>query len=236
MKNKRHQPIAKQFLKIPGLYLPLMQLEIHSVLPVYFDESKKKLSEIWGKELVFKKGEYVKIVAPSGSGKTSFIHFVYGMRKDYSGTILFNGKTIHNFSPEEFAGCRKNSISIIFQDMRLFPKQTVLENIEIKRQLYPFHPAEMINEMAERLGIGDKLRSKCETCSYGEQQRVSIIRSLMQPFDFLLMDEPFSHLDDNNSKKAMELILEESKKREAAIIFANLERVDFFPFNRLLHL
>ena len=213
-----------------------MQLEIHSLLPLYFDESKKKLSEIWGKELVFKKGEYVKIVAPSGSGKTSFIHFLYGMRKDYSGNILFNGKTINNFSPEEFADCRKNNISIIFQDMRLFPKQTVLENIEIKRQLYPFHSAEKIGEMAERLGIGDKLRSKCETCSYGEQQRVSIIRSLMQPFDFLLMDEPFSHLDDNNSKKAMELILEESKKREAAIIFVNLERVDYFPFTRLLHL
>jgi putative ABC transport system ATP-binding protein len=58
----------------------------------------------------------------------------------------------------------------------------------------------------------------------------------MQPFDFLLMDEPFSHLDDTNSQKAMELILEESRNREAAIIFANLERVDYFPFSRLLHL
>ncbi|HVT86945.1 MAG TPA: ATP-binding cassette domain-containing protein [Chitinophagaceae bacterium] len=213
-----------------------MQLEIHSVLPSYFDESKKKLSEIWGKELLFTKGEFIKIVAPSGSGKTSFIHFLYGMRKDYSGAISFNGKNIAGYTPQDFADCRKNNMSIIFQDMRLFPKQTVFENIEIKRQLHPFHPAEKISEMAERLGIGEKLRSKCETCSYGEQQRVSIIRSLMQPFDFLLMDEPFSHLDDNNAQKAMELILEESRRREAAIIFANLERVDFFPFTRLLHL
>lgn len=216
--------------------LPTMQLEIQNVLPGYFDESKKKLSEIWGKNLVFNKREYIKIVAPSGSGKTSFIHFLYGMRKDYSGTISFNQKNITLYTPEEFAGCRKNNISIIFQDMRLFPKQTVKENIEIKRQLNPFHPPEKIKEMAERLGISDKLQTNCETCSYGEQQRVSIIRSLMQPFDFLMMDEPFSHLDDINAKKAMDLILEESRKREAAIIFANLEQVDYFPYTRLLHL
>ncbi len=213
-----------------------MQLEIHSVLPLYFEENRKNSSEVWGQDLVFKKGDYIKIVAPSGSGKTSFIHFIYGMRKDYSGAVLYDGKNINNYSPEELAACRKNSMSIIFQDMRLFPKQTVWENVEIKRQLNPFHPAEKIAMMAERLGIGNKLQSKCETCSYGEQQRVSIIRSLMQPFDFLLLDEPFSHLDEANSQKAMELILEESRKREAAIIFANLERIDYFPFTKLLHL
>jgi putative ABC transport system ATP-binding protein len=213
-----------------------MQLEIHQLLPVYFDESRKNLSEIWGKDLFFQKGEYIKIVAPSGSGKTSFIHFVYGMRNDYSGDILYNGKKISNYSPGDSAACRKNNMSIIFQDMRLFPEQTVEENIEIKRQLNPFHPPEKIGEMAERLGIGGKLNYKCSTCSYGEQQRVSIIRSLMQPFDFLLLDEPFSHLDDKNSQIAMQLIVEESKQREAAIIFANLERVDHFPFTRLFHL
>lgn len=213
-----------------------MQLEIQGILPTYIDERKTKLSEIWGKNLVIKKGEYIKIIAPSGSGKTSFIHFLYGMRKDYSGNIFFNQKNIGGYTAETFAALRKNNVSIIFQDMRLFSKQTAKENIEIKRQLNPYHPPEKVSEMAERLGIGDKLQSTCETCSYGEQQRVSIIRSLMQPFDFLLMDEPFSHLDNENAKTAMELILEESKKREAAIIFSNLELVDYFPYSRLLYL
>ncbi len=69
------------------------------------------------------------------------------------------------------------------QDLRLFPEQTVQENIELKRQLNRFHPAEKIKEMAERLGIGNKLASKSRICSYGEQ-RVAIIRSLMQPARF----------------------------------------------------
>jgi putative ABC transport system ATP-binding protein len=213
-----------------------MSITLQEVLPAYFEESRKATSEIWGKQLVFNKGEFIKIVAPSGSGKSSLTHFLYGMRNEYNGNILFNSANLHSYAVEDFANYRKNHVSIVFQDLRLFPEQTVQENLELKRQLNPYHPPEKIKEMAERLGIGSKLSSKSRICSYGEQQRVAIIRSLLQPFDFLILDEPFSHLDDNNSKKAMELMLEEARVRGAAIIFADLERIDFFPFTRLFHL
>ena len=213
-----------------------MQLRIQLLLPVYFDEARKSNSDIWGRDLSFSKGEMIKIVAPSGSGKTSLIHFLYGMRQDYNGSILYGDKNIKQFGAEDFALHRKDNISVVFQDLRLFPEQTVGENLEIKRQLNPFHPSEKIKEMADRLGIGNKLQSKAKICSYGEQQRVSIIRSLLQPFDFLLLDEPFSHLDNRNSEIAMQLILQESKQRGATIIFADLERIDYFPFTSIYHL
>ncbi len=213
-----------------------MQLQIKNLLPTYFDESRKDNSEVWGKDLIFNSGELVKIVAPSGSGKTSLIHFLYGIRQLYSGNIMYDNKDLKNYSIENIAAFRKDNLSIVFQDMRLFSHQTVWENLEIKRQLNPFHSPEKIQELCERLGIGDKLSSICSNCSYGEQQRVSIIRALMQPFDFLLLDEPFSHLDNANSEKAMELILEEAKKRKACVLFADLERVEFFPYTHILHL
>lgn len=213
-----------------------MQLQIKNLLPTYFDESRKHNSEVWGKDLVFNKGELIKIVAPSGSGKTSLIHFLYGIRQLYSGNIIYDNHELKSFSIEDIAGIRKNNLSIVFQDMRLFAQQTVWENLELKRQLNPINGTEKIKEFCERLGIGDKLKSLCSNCSYGEQQRVSIIRSLMQPFDFLLLDEPFSHLDNANSEKAMKLILEEAKKRNACILFADLERIEFFPFTKILHL
>jgi putative ABC transport system ATP-binding protein len=213
-----------------------MQLKIQQLLPTYFDKESTLQSEIWGKDLVFEKGELVKIIAPSGSGKTSLISFLYGMRNDYTGTISYNQHKIPQSSPEELSRYRKNHISIVFQDLRLFPDQTVQQNLEIKRQLNPYHPAEKISEMAGRLGIGTKLNSTCSTCSYGEQQRTAIIRSLLQPFDILLLDEPFSHLDNANAEKAMELMLEESRLRNATIIFADLERIDYFPYTRLFHL
>ncbi len=213
-----------------------MQIRIEKLLPIYFENTRSAGSELWGKDLHFDQGEYIKIVAPSGSGKSSLMHFLYGMRHEYNGTILYDAKNIKQFSFEEIAKYRKEHVSIVFQDLRLFPEQTVQENIELKRQLQPYHPATKIGEMCERLGIGDKLSSTCRICSYGEQQRIAIIRALMQPFDFLLLDEPFSHLDDNNSQKAMQLMLEEAKLRNAAIIFADLERIDYFPFTKLYHL
>ena len=213
-----------------------MHLQIKDLLPVYFDKARKNTSEIWGSDLHFDKGDFVKVVAPSGSGKTSLMHFLYGIRHEYNGHVLYEGHDIKKFSVEDFAKYRKNHISIVFQDLRLFPEETVYDNINIKRQLNPFHPPEKIREMAERLGIGNKLQTKSRICSYGEQQRVAIIRAMMQPFDFLLLDEPFSHLDNSNSEKANELMIEEARARNAAIIFADLERISYFPFTKIFHL
>lgn len=213
-----------------------MNLSIQNLLPVYFDESRKQNSAIWGKELSFSNGDLVKIVAPSGTGKTSLIHFLYRMRQDYNGTIAYDNKSQKTFTHEEIAKLRKDKLSIVLQDMRLFGEQTILENLEIKRQLNPYHPQEKIIEMANRLGIHSRLNALAKNCSYGEQQRAVIIRALLQPFDFLLMDEPFSHLDDANSQKAMELILEEVRERKAAVIFAELERVDYYPATKVYYL
>ena len=213
-----------------------MQIDLKDVIPSYFEKNSITNSEVWGKTLSFIEGSHVNIVAPSGSGKTSLIHFIYGMRKDYTGIVSYDNISINDFGLDKFSSFRQTYISIVFQDMRLFADLYVRQNIEIKRQLAPFHPAEKIDEMANRLGIGNKLERITNTCSYGEKQRVAIIRSLMQPFKFLLLDEPFSNLDDLNRAKAMELIAEECATRNASMIFADLKKVDFFEGQRILRL
>lgn len=213
-----------------------MQILLEKVLPVFIEETKTTHSQVWNKTLSFNKGENIHIIAPSGSGKTSLIHFLYGLRNDYRGRILYDSSDIKNFDAEKFSTWRQSHISIVFQDLRLFTEQTVLQNLEIKRILFPFEATNPIEAMANRLGIYHKLNKLCNTCSYGEQQRIAIIRALQQPFDFLLLDEPFSHLDELNKKKAMELIEEESHKRNATIILADLREIEYFKSERVIHL
>ena len=213
-----------------------MQISLQQVVPVFLEESKTASSQLWNQTLSFTKGENIHIIAPSGSGKTSFIHFLYGLRKDYTGKILYDDNDIKNFDAEKFSTWRQQYISIIFQDLRLFTEQTVLQNLEIKRLLSPWHKESRITAMAKRLGIANKLHKLCNTCSYGEQQRIAIIRALQQPFDFLLLDEPFSHLDENNRQIAMELMEEEAAERKASIILTDLKKIEYFNFKRVLYL
>jgi len=213
-----------------------MQINLQEVVPDHIEKENISRSQIWGKNIVIEAGEHLHIVAPSGSGKTSLMHFIYGLRNDYTGAVLYDRTDIKKLSAEGFSSFRQKKISIIFQDLRLFPGQTVRENLEIKRRLDPYHPPGAIDEMAKRLGIFSKLGNIARTCSHGEQQRIAIIRALMQPFDFLLLDEPYSHLDDANRRKAMDLIYDECNKRRAAMVFADLKLIDFLKGEKVLML
>jgi putative ABC transport system ATP-binding protein len=215
---------------------PINAIQLQSILPEYLDAEKTSTSDIWNKHVVFKKGEIVHISAPSGTGKTTFIHALYGLVANYKNNILLNDTELKGTTPEELAGIRASGISIVFQDLRLFKDKTALENIEIKRKLSPYHQTAQIESMAEKLGIGDKLHQTAGTCSYGEQQRIAIIRALQQPYDFILLDEPFSHLDNDNAQKAWDLIKTESEKRGAGILLADLEQLSFVQSNSKMYL
>jgi putative ABC transport system ATP-binding protein len=213
-----------------------MQIQLQKIAPLYLEAAKTARSDIWHQEVVFNKGEKIQIVAPSGSGKSSLIHFLYLLRNEYSGNILFDEKDIATFSPEAKAIFRQQQISIVFQDLRLFTQHSAGANIDIKKTLQPYAAAASAEEMATQLGISEKMQQNAGICSYGEQQRIAIIRSLQQPFDFIVLDEPFSHLDENNSIKAMQLIETEAAKRNAGIILADLNEVPFYKSDRTLFL
>lgn len=211
-------------------------LQIDRIRPTYFEESACGDSEVWLQTINVEPGERIQIQAPSGSGKTSLTHFLYGLRREYVGNIRFGSMELHALDPDQLADLRREKLSVVFQDLRLFLEPSLRDNFEIKRQLTDVHPISCIDEWAKRLGIAHRLDTPARLCSYGEQQRASILRALLQPFQWILLDEPFSHLDDANARKALDLILEESEKQGAAILLADLEIISHFPQTRLLRL
>jgi len=215
-----------------------MQIELKQIVPIPLKEKfSKRGSDIWNKHVQLSKGERVKIKAPSGTGKTTFVHIIYKMRPDYEGAVLWNNHDLRTIAGNELAQLRQQNISIIFQDMRLFANLTARENIELNRILQtPYYEAGIIDTMAETLGVSHILEQRAGLCSYGEQQRIAIIRALVQPFDWLLMDEPFSHLDQQNIQKAAALIAAECSKRNAGFILTDLDEDNHFDYSKRLDL
>ncbi len=112
-----------------------MFLECNEVAPLFLDKETWKDSEIWGKHITFQPSSYTQIVAPSGTGKTSFIHFLYGLRNDYSGNIKYNDIDIRSLNIAAYSAFRQKNISIVFQDSRLFKDIADFDNVNVKRQL-----------------------------------------------------------------------------------------------------
>lgn len=215
-----------------------MTIALHKVVPIPLrDKVQQQRSDIWDQEIIFKAGQWTKIKAPSGSGKTTLIHSLYKLREDYTGKIEWDGKLLQQMPAEQLSKYRQEKISVIFQDLRLFPNLTALENIELKRILQsPYCSTEKVIEMAEELGVQHILNQKATICSYGEQQRIAIIRALCHPFTMLIMDEPFSHLDQANTAKAAALIMRECKVRNAGLVITDLDEDHHFAYDQILNL
>ena len=162
------------------------------------------------------------IEATSGTGKSSLCSYITGYRRDYQGIILFDDRNITQFSIKDWSRLRRESISILFQELRLFPELTAMENVQIKNALTKFKSKKEIAQWFERLGIADKMDAPIGLMSFGQQQRVAMIRALVQPFDFLLADEPVSHLDEQNSQLMAELMMEEVNRQGASVLVTSI--------------
>lgn len=197
-------------------------ITLNSVVPEIFASREKLTSDIWRQEVSFERGKIYLVRAESGTGKSSLCSYLYGQRGDYRGTILFDGMDISRFISEAWSRIRQNQISILFQELRLFGELSAMENVLIKNSIVDFKTKAEIISLFEELGIADKLNSRTEHLSYGQQQRVALIRAICQPFSFLLLDEPISHLDDKNSNIMRDVILREAAKQGAGIIATSI--------------
>lgn len=212
------------------------KIELHSVVPSVFANVPDLHSDIWNSDVTFDKGGLYLVEADSGKGKSTFCSYILGYRHDYSGRILFDALPLPTLKVSDWVGIRKQHLSYLFQELRLFPELTAYENVEIKNKLTGFKTKKQITDWFDMLGIADKLDAKVGHMSFGQQQRVAMIRALVQPFDFILADEPISHLDDNNSRIMGEVMMTEAKAQGAGVIVTSIGKHIDLDYEKVLRL
>lgn len=213
-----------------------MTIQFSSVLPDPLSSIKHNYDSIWNSDFSIQSGQKVILNAASGKGKTTFTHLLMGIRNDYSGKILFEGKDIRSLNMNEWSDIRKNTISVVYQDLQLFPELTAFENVTIKNQLTLALSQNEIEHLFDQVGLADKRNQLTGTLSMGQKQRVAIIRALCQPFDWLILDEPFSHLDNENSSICFEIIRDRCKNINSGIILTSLDEKEMVGFDKQLKL
>jgi cell division transport system ATP-binding protein len=178
-----------------------------------------------GVNVRIKQGEFVYVVGPSGAGKSTFVKMMYREEKPTSGTIMVNGVNLAKLKDSKIPLLRRN-IGVVFQDFKLLPKLTVYENVAFALEVIEESPKvirKKVMEVLELVGLKHKVRSYPNELSGGEQQRVSIARSIVNSPKIVIADEPTGNLDPETSWGIME-IFEKINNRGTTIVMATHNR------------
>lgn len=160
-------------------------------------------------------GEFVGIVGPSGSGKSSLLYLLSGLKLPSSGTVRYRGRCFAQASDRERSAIRRERFGFVFQQPYLLGYLTVLENL-----LVPAPDTRSLRERAyallEQLGLGDKIHRYPSALSGGERQRVCVARALLMEPEVIFADEPTAALDQNTGLQVLELL--ENHRGEGAVV------------------
>lgn len=161
------------------------------------------------------------IVGPSGSGKTTILDLIAGIVSPTSGVILVNGVNVTQLNQKELAAHRRKMIGYVFQQFRLIPSITALQNVALPMELAGKTVKESrarARELLDRVGLGHRATMKAGRLSGGEQQRVAVARAISLEPGILLADEPTGSLDEELRDEIMQLLVEVSMGRSLILV------------------
>lgn len=151
--------------------------------------------------------DFISIMGPSGSGKSTLLHLLSGLDRPTSGSLAYDGRDIYGFSDKELSAFRRRRIGFVFQQYNLLPVLTAKENIIMPLLLDRRQPDEAyLMQLAELLGISDRLEHLPHELSGGQQQRVAIARALIAKPDIIFADEPTGNLDSKSGSEVMKML------------------------------
>ena len=172
-------------------------------------------------------GEFVALLGPSGSGKSSLLNLIAGLDRPSSGTVIVQESDLSKFSREELARHRLHTVGMVFQSFNLIPSMTLLENVELPLRFAEVDRSKregLARQALDRVGLSARLRHRPTELSGGEQQRASLARALINQPQFLLADEPTGNLDSQTGTEIMNFIREFNASLGMTVIMVTHER------------
>ena len=178
----------------------------------------KKLSKVYGSgenqvaaldkvDLTVAPGDFISIIGPSGSGKSTLLHLLSGLDHPTSGSLTYDGQEIYTLPDKELSAFRRRQMGFIFQQFNLLPVLMARENILMPLLLDKKQPDEgYLSQLAELLGIRNRLDHLPHELSGGQQQRVAIARALIAQPEVIFADEPTGNLDSKSGGEVMDML------------------------------
>jgi putative ABC transport system ATP-binding protein len=174
-----------------------------------FQAGRAVVHALRGVDVGVGEGELAVVHGPSGSGKTTLLNLMGGLDRPTAGRVWVAGTEVSRLGEEGLVRFRRTTIGFVFQGFGLLPILTAAENVEVPLRLQKTEPARRdsrVREVLEAVGLGGRANHRPYELSGGEQQRVAIVRALVNDPPLLLADEPTGQLDSENARTIMELI------------------------------
>jgi putative ABC transport system ATP-binding protein len=199
-------------------------IETRNLRKFYFRKNSPPIRALDGVNLKVVAGEFLALVGCSGSGKTTLLNLIGALDRPTSGEVLFEGKSLVDFSNRDLALLRREKIGFIFQTFNLLPSLTVFENVESALVHSPMSKNEITKKVATMLEFLD-LTAKSSTLpldlSVGQQQKVAIARALVKNPVLILADEPTGEMDPIAGREIVAKLFELNRKLKVTIIVAS---------------
>jgi cell division transport system ATP-binding protein len=196
-------------------------IQLHNVFMSY----QRDATALNGVSLNIPKGDFVFLTGISGAGKSTLLRLLYAALKPTRGQVLIDGQNVTRLNRAQIPYVRR-SIGVVFQDFKLLPNRTVLENVAITLEVLGWGKKDIgkkVYHILKQMGIEQKINSTPLRLSGGEQQRVALARALVNDPKILLADEPTGNLDEENKEQILS-IFREANIRGTTVVVATHDR------------
>jgi len=202
----------------------------------YYHMGSQEVRALDGVTLSFDQGSFWAIMGPSGSGKSTMLNILGCLDHPTSGRFVLDGYDASDLDDDERSELRLRRLGFIFQSFNLIPQLTVQENIELPLYYLGYEAeksAERAEELADLVGLADRLDHRPMELSGGQQQRVAVARSLANDPAVLLADEPTGNLDSSTGVQIMELLADLNRQGKTIVMVTHEENIASYASRRL---